>query len=127
MLKTASLLSGVGSKPAACESAAHEWSIVKLTPVSFCGLAKRTSTTYLNASGKARGKVNLHTPISAAPMTNLRCGWAKPRNLTSGKLKNLTRPLCMLKALSDGLREELLSCGLPTEAGNRHAFLVASY
>ena len=49
-----------------------------------------TSTMYLKASGKASGRVNLPTPVSAEPTTIARCGLTIDKNRTSGEREILT-------------------------------------
>src|SRR5215469_1847998 len=54
------------------------------------GVVSRTSITYLKASGKASGNVNLPTPITAAPTTNRKWGRRNPTNLKITDLENFT-------------------------------------
>src|ERR1700722_16351981 len=59
----------------------HQLSIVRIRPSNFGGEVNKTSMTYLNASGNARGRVNLPTPIKAAPATKRKYGRRHPANL----------------------------------------------
>src|SRR5215469_4902162 len=61
-----------------------------MTRSNFGGVVSRTSITYLKASGKASGNVNLPTPITAAPTTNRKWGRRNPTNLKITDLENFT-------------------------------------
>ena len=71
-------------------SPTHKRSITRSIPSSFGCEDSRTSMTYLKASGKASGRVNLPTPVSAAPTTSARWGRTNDKNLISGERELLT-------------------------------------